>query len=252
MRNFFKTYWKPLLFFAIVGLVGGFFVGLYQLDSFPDQLKQQVYDQGITRIQLGVIAAIQSAGWGIVLGALGIWLAKKIGLWKEERTLAAKPLMITLAVGVVGGTALILSDWFFFGSYSQAILDIYAVKPSIPYVIATLTYGAVIEEVMLRLFLMSLIAFVLYKVFEKNQDRPSVIILIVANFVAAVLFAAGHLPFTHILLGSSPVIILRCFLLNGGLALAFGFLYRKYGFRYAMIAHGGCHMVSNLIWIWML
>ena len=31
--------------------------------------------------------------------------------------------------------------------------------------------------------------------------------------------------------------------------LAFGWLYRKYGLRYAMIAHGGCHVVSKLIWI---
>ena len=31
--------------------------------------------------------------------------------------------------------------------------------------------------------------------------------------------------------------------------LAFGWLYRKFGLRYAMIAHGGCHVVSKLIWI---
>ena len=29
----------------------------------------------------------------------------------------------------------------------------------------------------------------------------------------------------------------------------FGWLYRKYGLRYAMIAHGGCHILSKLIWI---
>ena len=36
---------------------------------------------------------------------------------------------------------------------------------------------------------------------------------------------------------------------NGGIGLLFGLLYRKYGLRYAMIAHGGCHVVSKLIWI---
>ena len=67
--------------------------------------------------------------------------------------------------------------------------------------------------------------------------------------MSALLFAAGHLPATLMMLGSSPMIIFRCFLLNGGFGLAFGWLYRKYGLRYSMIAHGGCHVVSKLIWI---
>ena len=54
---------------------------------------------------------------------------------------------------------------------------------------------------------------------------------------------------TFLTIGSTPVIILRCFLLNGGLGMAFGWLYRKYGLQYAMLAHGGCHMISKLIWI---
>ena len=33
MADFLKKYWKTLLFFALAGLVGGYFVGLYQLDS---------------------------------------------------------------------------------------------------------------------------------------------------------------------------------------------------------------------------
>ena len=115
--------------------------------------------------------------------------------------------------------------------------------------IAMVTYGAVIEEVMLRLFFMSLIAFALYKVFEKQKDKPSTAVFVAANVIAALLFSAGHLPLTDILFGLSPMIVFRCFLLNGGLGLLFGFLYRKYGLRYAMIAHGGCHIVSKLIWI---
>ena len=55
-----------------------------------------------------------------------------------------------------------------------------------------------------------------------------------------------------ILLGNSPMFIFRCFLLNGGLGLLFGWLFRKYGLRYAMVAHGGCHIVSKLAWILLL
>lgn len=122
-------------------------------------------------------------------------------------------------------------------------------KPTPAYILGCVTYGAVIEEVMLRLFMMSLIALVLHLIFERGKETASVWVLVTANIISALLFAAGHLPATQILLGLSPMILVRCFLLNGGIGLLFGWLYRKFGLRYAMLAHGGCHVVSKLIWI---
>ncbi len=257
MIRFVKAYWKTLLFFAVIGLLGGFFTGIYMLDSYPADIKQQLLGEldavGLGQVPadilMGVISAIQSVGYGVILGVAGIWLGKKTGLWKDERTITKKPLIISGAIAVGGGLAMILPDMLFFGQYSEAIMDSYAVKPTVPYLLATVTYGAVIEEVMLRLFWMSLIAFVLHKLFGKKHGTPTVAILVVANVIAALLFAAGHLPATAQLLGLTPMMIARCFLLNGGLGLLFGRLYRKYGLRYSMIAHGGCHIVSKLIWI---
>ena len=249
MKAFIKQYWKTLLFFAVVGVMGGFFMGLYLLDSYPAEIQQQILDQGFTPTTLGLLTAVQSAGYGLVLGAAGIFLGKKTGLWKDERTITPKPLRITLAVSVLGGLALILPDILFFGKYVRAIMDSYAVKPSIPYMLAAVLYGGVIEEVMLRLFVMSLIAFVLHKLFGKGKEMPATGILVAANIIAAILFAAGHLPATAGMMGITPMILFRCFLLNGGFGLLFGWLYRKYGLRYAMLAHAGCHIVSKLIWI---
>lgn len=249
MKNFVRNYWKTVLFFVVVGLVGGFFTGLYALDSYPPEMQQQILEQGITKPILGLVSAVQSAGYGLVCGVLGILLGKKTGLWKDERTLEQKPLMVANAVAILGGVVLILPDLLFFGRYCQPIMDSYAIKPTLAYILAAVLYGGVIEEVMLRLFMMSLIAFLLHKLFDRKREKPSAAILVVANVIAALLFAAGHLPATAAFMGLSPMIIFRCFLLNGGFGLLFGWLYRKYGLRYAMIAHGGCHVVSKLIWI---
>ena len=46
----------------------------------------------------------------------------------------------------------------------------------------------------------------------------------------------------------TPLILVRCFLLNGGLGMLFGWLYRKYGIQYAILGHMMAHMVSKLIW----
>ena len=249
MKAFIKAYWKTLLFFGVVGLVGGYTVGMYQLESYPAEVLQELYAQGLNDTLVGLVTAVQSAGYGLVLGALGIWLGKKVGLWKGECSIAKRPLLAALIIGAVGGLGLILPDLLFFGKHEPALLDGYAVKPTILYLLATVTYGAVIEEVMLRLFMMSLVAFVLHLVFERKQETVSTGVLVAANVLAALLFAAGHLPANEMMFGLTPVIVFRCMLLNGGFGLAFGWLYRRFGLRYAMIAHGGCHVVSKLIWI---
>ena len=249
MKNFIRTYWKTLLFFTLAGLVGGFFTGLYLLDSYPVDLRQQMLEQGITAPILGFVSAVQAAGYGLILGALGIALGKKTALFGNEKTIERKPLLATAAVAVVAGLGIILPDLLFFAKFSSVIAQSYAVKPTVSYLLASVLYGGVIEEVMLRLFMMSLIAFILFKLFEKKSEKPSTAILVTANVIAALLFAAAHLPATAATMGLTPMIVFRCFVLNGGFGLLFGWLYRKYGLRYAMLAHGGCHIISKLIWI---
>lgn len=249
MKQFIQSYWKTVLFFVAIGLVGGFFTGLYMLDSYPEDMQQMLLAQGLTRPLLGLVTAVQSAGYAVFCGVLGIVLGKKIGLWKDERSLEKRGLTAANIVAIVGGMALILPDLLYFGRHIQPIMDSYAVKPTLTYIVAAVLYGGVIEEVMLRLFMMSLVAFLLHKLFDRKSDKPSTAILVAANIVSALLFAAGHLPATAMLMGLTPMIVFRCFLLNGGFGLLFGWLYRKYGLRYAMIAHGGCHVVSKLLWI---
>ena len=249
MKTFFKTYWKTLLFFAVMGLIGGYLTGLFTLEIYPPEMQQQLLAQGMDSQTLALVSAAQNAIYGVVLGALGILMGKKLGLWKDERHITKKPLLVTLIIGVVGGVVMIYADLLVFGKYEQALIDSYANKPSIPFMLASVTQGAVIEEVMLRLFWMTLVAFVLHMLFERKREEASRLVLVVANMVAAMLFAAGHLPATEMTFGLTPMLVFRCFLLNGGLGLAFGWLYRKFGLRYAMIAHGACHVVSKLIWI---
>ncbi len=256
MRTFANKYGKTILFFAIIALIGGFFTGLFMIDTFPEQFKQEflasMNGQDLPPIPvnllIAIVISIQSTIYAVVLGTLGIILGKKVGLFKNEKSITTKPLLITLAIALLGGMGMILPDVLFFNQYSATIAESYTLKPSISFILASVTYGAVVEEIMVRLFLMSLIALLLHKFFGKNTEKPTTAIFVVANIISALVFAAGHLPATLQTMGSSPIILFRCFALNGGLGLLFGYLYRKYGLRYSMIAHGGCHLVSKFIW----
>lgn len=78
-------------------------------------------------------------------------------------------------------------------------------------------------------------------------------VFVIANVVAAMLFAAGHLPATFFTFQTvNALVISRCFLYNGGLGLVFGWLYRRYGIQYAMIGHAGMHIVSKAMWVLLL
>lgn len=99
---------------------------------------------------------------------------------------------------------------------------------------------------------MSLFALVLWKLFARKHDKEDIpqSIFITANILAATLFAIGHLPATEGIFGAlTPVVLFRCFILNGGLGVVFGWSYRKYGIQYAMIAHAGVHVISKVIWM---
>ena len=230
MRELIKDNLKFLIFLAIFGLVGGYFTALYSVQI----LTQEMLDE--------VIAQVGSVDVLIVK-----ILAKKIGVWRNV-TFNKKGNIELIFVTLVGGAAFILLDVLIFGNFSEAIKDSYAIKPTFEYIIASVTYGAVIEEIILRLFFMSLIAFIIQRIAKKEEMNDR--ILMIANVIAALLFAAGHLPATILSISPiTPMIIFRCFLLNGGFGLMFGRLYRKYGIHYAMLAHGGVHIVSKLIWI---
>ena len=249
LKKFLKEHLGTLLFFASSGLVGGFFTGLFMLESYPEEIRLQMLDQGVNGSILGAVTAIQGAAYGFILGAIGILIGKKIGLYKGERTIEKKPLINTLIVALICGASMILFDLLWFGRVSEAIMDSYTAKPSFAFIIGSIIYGGVIEEVMLRLFWMSLIAFVLYRLFEKGRAEPSTAVLVLANILSSLLFALGHLPATEVLFGITPITILRCFLLNGGIGVMLGWLYHRFGLRYSMLAHAGCHLVSKLIWI---
>lgn len=248
MKKELKKAGRFVLTILPIALVGGFFTGIYGFAAFTPDMQSLILEQVGSREVYYIIAAVQTAGYGVVLGGLGYLLSQKIGLLKPFR-LEQKPLVITLLFALVCG-AVLSTDTLFFGGVIPQVGQLYEQKPSLAYWIASILYGGVIEEVMMRLFCMSLLSFLLWKVFFRKQEQVPVGVLIASNVIAALLFAAGHLPATLQMFGEiTPLILFRCFLLNSFGGLCFGYLYRKHGIQYAMLAHGSAHIVWKVIWV---
>ena len=96
---------------------------------------------------------------------------------------------------------------------------------------------------------MSLLAWLIRKLLFRRSETVPTGVLVAANILAALLFAAGHLPTTVSSFGGlTPLLVFRCFLLNGGFGLYFGYVYRRHGIQYAMLSHALLHIVSKSVW----
>jgi len=245
MKSFIKENWKFLLLVLLGGLIGGFFSGYYMYDSLSSEMLKQLQEQNITKEILAVVSMVQYGFlYGLILACIGIFLSKKIDLWKEFK-IDKKAVIITLVITIVGALLLFPGDKLIFGSLNSWVNEQYNSSPTISKIIAGLLAGGIIEEVMMRLFLMSLIVFIISKVMKK-KEIPS-FVYVIANILVALLFAVGHLPSTATMTTLTPILIIRCLLLNSGLGLAFGYLYRKYNIRYAIVSHGLCHLIADIL-----
>ena len=95
-------------------------------------------------------------------------------------------------------------------------------------------YGAVNDEVLTRLFLLTLIYFFLRKCLKTGERTW---LLWIATFLVALLFGLGHLPALFKLMSPSGFEIFRVLFLNGLAGMTFGWLYWSRGLWTAMLAH---------------
>ena len=230
-----------------LALVAGYFVTVYQLEILDEAILAPVLEQLGSIWVLVAITMVQTVGYAAVCGFFGCLLANSLGLWKPIRFEKA-PVLRAGIYSLIGGILFSLDKWTF-GRWIPQVGASYEAPITLNNWLGSVLYGGVVEELMLRLFFMSLLAWLIWKIFFRREEKVPVKVLVIANVVAALLFAAGHLPATWVLFGElTPMILIRCFLLNGSFGLLFGYLYRKFGIQYAMISHAIFHIVSKLIW----
>lgn len=240
---------RPLMFalgLLPVALVAAYFTALYQLEILDADTLAQLMEQMGSEAAFIAVYMVQIALYALVMGFVGHILATKLGLMRPAR-LEWSALKWTLPLAAAAGVLLSL-DWWTFGAWIPGLREATDLTLSVPVVIASVLYGGVVEEVMLRLFMLSLLAWLGWKVFFRKAEKAPAGVIVAANVISALLFAAGHLPATAMLFEITPLVLLRCFLFNGGLGLFFGWLYRRFGIQYAMIGHALAHIVSKLIW----
>lgn len=236
------------LVFAVIGAIAGLFVVSYQVAMMSPAVVATLPPQS----QLMLTGAIQVAVYAALSAFFGFKLARRTGLDvpfdRQLRTVA-----VALLTGLVSAFIIVTADKWVFMPLIPALQPPEGVQYTLSpgYLGMGVLYGGIIEELMMRLFLMSLVVFLLNKLVSviRRTQQPDVPTWIywLAIGIVALLFAAGHLPATAAMIGLSPMIVLRSFVLNGIAGFLFGLLFWKKGLTAAMIAHASTHLFNQLV-----
>ncbi|MCD9098397.1 CPBP family glutamic-type intramembrane protease [Luteimonas fraxinea] len=111
-------------------------------------------------------------------------------------------------------------------------------------------YGGIVEELQLRLFLMTLIAWAATWLLRRRAGFDGTLsprVAWAAILIAALLFGLGHLPAASMVWGLDAGVVVRTLLLNGIGGVVFGWLYWKRGFEMAVLSHFAADLVLHAL-----
>lgn len=191
-------------------------------------------------LPMAVGAVIQAAVLYLLAIYLGLRAADKLDL---KVIPATKYLLTSVVSGVTVGGAIKLLDFFVFKSYA----NIFVISTPDTYLwqrILASFYGAINEEVLLRLFAVSVVALILLKITRMNKSA----LIIFSIFLCSLLFGLGHLPMLYkMTVLPNPYDIVRVLLLNGFAGIVFGVLYFRFGLLAAMLCHFAADIVIHVM-----
>lgn len=232
---------KPRLVAAgfAAGLPGVIAVNLMML---PAMLAGKQLPVPMWVAQLG--STLQSCVMLAIAICVGAFLAPKVGLrapvlmaWAERKPLAQveKPVLVP---GLVGGILGAVASLLVLNTAPPEM----KVDMQLP-VLARVLYGGITEELLMRWGFMTLVAWIIWRIFQRRAAKPSASVIVVAILVTALMFGIGHLPAAALMVSKlTPGVIAWILLGNASFTLIAGWLYWKVGLEAAMIAHITTHL----------
>ena len=247
-----------LVILAVALLLAQVAILPYQLTMQSTSLDELAAQLGPTQLAL-VLSSELGVNWLVycILAAIGLWLAGRTGLglpllenWTRGLSVRGhlrKMLPIGIGVGILVSVLGIVIPTAFKpllppASPNQPFLT----PPPWQGLLASLSAG-VTEEVLLRLFVMTLLAWVGSWISRRPDGRPTIATIMVANVLAALLFGAAHLPTQAAFTPLTPIVVAAVLLVNGLGGVFFGWMYSSRGLESAMVSHASADIVVHVL-----
>ena len=235
----------------------------YQLALQGQTFESKLLPQLIGSVLLNTLIYSFLAGVGLYLATrIGLGLPFMEGLYVpgERRKKFIRVLFLSIAVGVVVVIFVVFVDQLIFKDLvlndmvSQG-MDLEAQERIQPVWWQTLLasfYGGISEEIQLRLFLLTFLAWLGSRLIRDVEGRPGLGVLWASTIISTIVFGLGHLPMLNATLAASglsltPILIISTLTTNGIGGIALGWLYWSRGLESAMIAHFAADITLHMI-----
>ncbi|MDD1668594.1 MAG: CPBP family glutamic-type intramembrane protease [Methanomicrobiales archaeon] len=230
--------------FILLDIALAILTGIYVLSpQYPISSTQPL------PVPLPVLAVVSAVGIFILYGALGfigLELARRLGLpeiW-DAKVSNLDRVLVPAIRGIGIGLFFIAADLVFrhFNSVGAII------HPPFPSSIIASATAGIGEEMIFRLFLISVGTWLVSTMVLKGQKQNEV--FWVMAVISALVFGAGHLPALMILFGLTSfqqipaVFLVEVLFLNGVLSLVAAYYFKKSGFLAAV----GVHFWTDIVW----
>ena len=241
-----KRPWNWKVFFVLVGLI---IPATFAILPYALNLQNVSFGWDVLLIDRLVYILLYS-----VLGGIGLLLVNRLGLgmlfveaW-ARREPAPYRFRNIVAIAWIAAVLLVLLSVFLHTVVFDPPLNAMLEKLSIPIpkgartpplygFLAALSAG-ITEEILYRLFGLSLLAWLGGLLFHNSDGRPKPIVFWSANLLLALGFGVAHLPAQAAVgLPINPLVITSTLVLNGIGGLVFGWLFWTFGLENAILAH---------------
>lgn len=240
-----KFPWR-VFWFLLIASLGGAAAALPLLLEVFRPLVQSAPRPSIPLPLLIAVGVAQNAILLALVIGVGLLLARKLDvgapllesrLYHEQPRVSARDslksgVLVGIGVGIVLLVVLLIA-----APHLPGLPFVSAARAAVWKRVLACFYGGIDEEVLSRLFLLTLIAWLGTRVFQKQKARLSTVTFWSANTIVAILFGLGHLPNAAMVMRITPTVVILALALNGIAALSFGYLYWKRGLESAIIAH---------------
>lgn len=256
------TFWLEGTIFFIAALIGGGLILPYSIQL----LKLSNTDKPLTMTmgKLLALSLVQNAIISAVIILVGLLAAHALGHGAPyiealllHTSLAGLGRSLTYAIlfGIAVGVVFLLFDFLLIQFLPKPLIDTTRTTTALQNLAASF-YGGINEELLVRLFGLSGIAWILTKIWHSQNGNITApqgtwhaanIIFWTANIIMAILFGLGHLPTTKKLTGRiTPFLLFRALFLNGIIGIICGWLFWHYGLEAAMLAHFSADIIYHV------
>lgn len=252
------------LFYLLWGLAS---FGLLASIPYVLTLQQNKLQMIPIRLPLTAVISVEAVIQILIFGALtgiGLWIAEKVGLGAPvlANWLAGRPVvkderytwLPTILLGLAVSAIVVFLDNLVFSPMIQQQLQssgqnlAETIKPPAWEGLLASFYGGFTEEILLRLFLMSLLLWIGNRLFHHRARSSGDAVAWTANVLTAMVFGLAHLPAAIAIgLPLSALGITRILILNALPGMVFGWLYWKRGLGSAMLAHFSGDLLIHVI-----